>query len=115
MATETTGVARKLGKRIARERVARDFTQEQLAEMLGVEQETISRFERGLTLPPLPRLIQLADIFNVPIEVLLRGTTNRTADEAADIANMLTKLGDSDRDLIRRWVAEMCERLSRKR
>ncbi|CPF97874.1 DNA-binding protein [Burkholderia pseudomallei] len=115
MATQTAGVAKKLGKKIARERVARELTQERLAEMLGVEQETISRFERGLTLPPLPRLIQLADVFELPLEVLLRGTTNRTADEAADIADMLAKLGDSDRDLIRRWVAEMCERLSRKR
>ncbi|CAN0622876.1 protein of unknown function [Burkholderia multivorans] len=82
--------------------------------MLGVEQETISRFERGLTLPPLPRLIQLADIFELPLEVLLRGTTNRAADEASDITEMLTKLGDSDRDFVRRWVTEMCERLARK-
>lgn len=115
MPTQTTGVAKKLGKKIARERVARELTQEQLAEMLGVEQETISRFERGLTLPPLPRLIQLADVFDVPLDALLRGTTNRSADEAADIADMLTKLGESDRELIRRWVTEMCERLSRKR
>ncbi|MCL4667856.1 helix-turn-helix domain-containing protein [Burkholderia pseudomallei] len=111
MTKQTTGIANKLGKAIARERTAREFTQEQLAEMLGVEQETISRFERGLTLPPLPRLIQLADIFEVPLEALLRGTTNRAADEAADIARLLTKLDDDGRDFVRRWVTEMCERL----
>ncbi|TDG05128.1 XRE family transcriptional regulator [Paraburkholderia guartelaensis] len=115
MATQTEKVAKKVGKAIAQERLARELTQERLAEMLGVEQETISRFERGLTLPPLPRLIQLADIFGLPLDALLRGTTNRAADEAADIAGMLTKLGDADRDFVRRWVTEMCERLSKKR
>jgi ribosome-binding protein aMBF1 (putative translation factor) len=59
MAKRTAGIANRLGKAIASERTARELTQEQLAEMLGVEQETISRFERGTTLPPLPRLIQL--------------------------------------------------------
>lgn len=111
MAKQTTGIANKLGKAIARERTARQLTQEQLAEMLGVEQETISRFERGLTLPPLMRLIQLADIFEVPVEALLRGTTNRAVDEAADIARLLTELDDDGRDFVRRWVTEMCERL----
>lgn len=115
MATQTAKVAKKVGRAIARERLVRDLTQERLAELLGVEQETISRFERGLTLPPLPRLIQLADIFELPLEALLRGTTNRAADEAADIAGMLAKLGDGDRDFVRRWVTEMCDRLPRKR
>lgn len=115
MATRTQTVANKLGKAIARERAARELTQEQLAELLGVEQETISRFERGSTLPPLPRLIQLADIFELPLDALLRGTTNRAADEAADITGMLSRLGDGDRDFVRRWVMEMCERLAKKR
>lgn len=79
--------------------------------MLGVERETISRFERGLTLPPLQRLIQLADIFAISKEALLRGTTNRAEDEAADIAQMLAQPDDGGRDFVRRWVTEMCERL----
>ena len=115
MATRKTGIAGRLGKAIAKERTARELTQEQLAEMLGVEQETISRFERGLTLPPLPRLIQIADIFEVSLEALLRGTTNRAADEAAEIARLLTRLDDDGRDFIRRWVTEMCERLPHRR
>jgi transcriptional regulator with XRE-family HTH domain len=115
MATETAGVAKKLGRTIARERIARKLTQEQLAEKLHVEQETISRFERGLNLPPLTRLIDLANIFKLPLEVLLRGTTEREEDEAADIAAMLRKLGEHDRDFVRRWVHEMCEQLARKK
>jgi len=108
-------VASRLGKAIARERVARELTQEELAELLGVEQETISRFERGSTLPPLPRLIQLSDVFKLPLEALLRGTTNRATDDVADITELLVKLSDNDRDFVRRWVTEMCERLITKR
>lgn len=110
-AAAAAGIANRIGRAIARERVARELTQEQLAEQLGVEQETVSRFERGLTLPPLQRLIQLADVFDLPLEALLRGTTNRAADEAAEITLMLAKLDDDGRDFVRRWVAEMCERL----
>ena len=98
-AATAAGIANRIGRAIARERAARDLTQEQLAEQLGVEQETVSRFERGLTLPPLQRLIQLADIFDLPLETLLRGTTNRPADEAADIAQMLERLDDDGRIL----------------
>ncbi|CAJ0730528.1 MAG: helix-turn-helix transcriptional regulator [Ralstonia sp.] len=114
-ANRIQAVANRLGKAIARERMARELTQEQLAELLGVEQETISRFERGSTLPPLPRLIQLADVFNVPLESLLRTTTGRPADEAVDISKMLAKLDGDGRDFVRRWVTEMCEKLARKR
>lgn len=84
MATGAT--ARRIGRVIARERTAKELTQERLAVQLRVEQEAISRFERGTTLPPLQRLIQLADVFDLPLEVLLRGTPNRAADKAADIS-----------------------------
>ncbi|MFM0179039.1 helix-turn-helix transcriptional regulator [Paraburkholderia aspalathi] len=114
-AAAAAGIANRIGRAIARERAARELTQEQLAEQLGVEQETISRFERGTTLPPLQRLIQLADIFDLPLEALLRGTTNRAADEAADITQMLGRLDDDGRDFVRRWVTEMCERLPHRR
>jgi DNA-binding XRE family transcriptional regulator len=49
-------LARQLGENIAERRRALDWTQDQLAERLGVEAETISRFERGATLPSLPKL-----------------------------------------------------------
>ncbi|MBN3831575.1 MULTISPECIES: helix-turn-helix domain-containing protein [Burkholderia] len=115
MARQSAGIPERLGKAIARERMARGLTQEQLAEIIGVEQETVSRFERGATLPPLPRLIQLADYFDVPLESLLRANSNRIADEATDIAEMLSKLDSPNRDFVRRWVTEMCERLAKRK
>jgi len=76
----TSTVEERLGKAIARERTALGLTQEELAQAIGVQQETISQFERGAVLPPLQRLIQLADVFDIPLDNLVRGTTNRRLD-----------------------------------
>jgi transcriptional regulator with XRE-family HTH domain len=115
MTRRPAGIGERIGKSIARERTARGLTQEQLAEIIGVEQETVSRFERGATLPPLMRLIQLADYFEVPLESLLRTSSSRVADEASDIASMLSRLDGQNRDFVRRWVAEMCEKLAKRK
>ncbi|WP_322005603.1 helix-turn-helix domain-containing protein [Paraburkholderia tropica] len=104
----------RLGKAIARERSALGLTQEELAQAIGVQQETISRFERGVVLPPLQRLIQLADVFDIPLDGLVRGTTNRASDDGLEITTALKKLTPENREFIRRWVIEMCEQLSHK-
>jgi hypothetical protein len=61
------------------------------------------------------RLIQLADYFEVPLESLLRTSSSRVADESSDIATMLSKLDSHNRDFVRRWVAEMCEKLAKRK
>lgn len=52
MGNENRQFKQQVGKAIASCRQAKGMTQEQVAERLGVEQETISRFERGAVLPP---------------------------------------------------------------
>ncbi|HKS77040.1 MAG TPA: helix-turn-helix transcriptional regulator [Terriglobales bacterium] len=115
MSKYTGTVEERLGKAIARERAALGLTQEELAQAIGVQQETISRFERGAVLPPLQRLIQLADVFDIPLDNLVRGTTNRASDDGLEITNILKKLNPESREFVRRWVMEMCEQLGRKR
>ncbi|MGF6770651.1 transcriptional regulator with XRE-family HTH domain [Paraburkholderia sp. GAS199] len=115
MSKHTESVEQRLGKAIARERAAMGLTQEELARALGVTQETISRFERGTVLPPLQRLLQLADVFDIPLDNLVRGTTNRAADDGLEIAMMLKRLQPENREFVRRWVMEMCQRLNQKR
>ncbi len=46
---------------IAHMRVARDFTQEQLAERMGAKQSTVARLEAGKYLPRLSTLNRVAD------------------------------------------------------
>ncbi|MGN1349696.1 MAG: helix-turn-helix domain-containing protein [Anaerovoracaceae bacterium] len=47
------------------------MTQEELAALLNVSQQTISRYENGVHYPDIDSLIQLADFFNVPVDVLI--------------------------------------------
>jgi transcriptional regulator with XRE-family HTH domain len=107
-------LAKRIGQAIANERLKKGFTQESLAEKLGVEKETISRFERGAILPPLPRLAQLADVLSVPLTNLIRRTSARPTDQAQELGQHLEGLAPADRELVTRWFVEVCQRLTSK-
>jgi transcriptional regulator with XRE-family HTH domain len=105
--------ANRIGQALARARSAAALTQEEVAENLDVNTETISRFERGHTLPPLARLFELAALYHVQPEELVAGGATRSLDPASDIASLINGLSDDDREFVREWVAAMCARLSR--
>lgn len=104
-------LALKMGRAIAVRRQQRQLTQAELAEAIGVEQETISRFERGATLPPLGRLADIADALSCPLEDLLRNGSPRLEDRAQGIARVMEKLADSDRRLVCDIIEQLCTRL----
>ncbi len=64
---------KRLGRRIKylREEACR-FTQEDLAERLGVSPVYISRLERGDSSPSFKMLVQIATAFNVSLEELVK-------------------------------------------
>ncbi len=63
----------KTGRFIKELRGERKLTQEQLAEIFGVSNRSVSRWENGINMPDLDLLIQLAKYFDVGIEELLDG------------------------------------------
>ena len=48
------------------------FTQEQIAEMLGVSRQAVAKWERGETLPDIENVIALADLYEVSVDSLVR-------------------------------------------
>lgn len=58
----------KLGARVAEFRLGRALTQAQLAEMTGVSVETISRLERGVTMPSLKTIGIIAHALSTPLK-----------------------------------------------
>jgi transcriptional regulator with XRE-family HTH domain len=60
-----------LGLRIAQGRKARSLTQQQLAEALGVAQQTLAHYEGGRLRLPASLLPVLAQTLQVPVESLL--------------------------------------------
>jgi len=48
----------------------KDITQQKLSESIGIQQNTLSAWEKGKHDPPLTKFIALADIFNVTLDEL---------------------------------------------
>lgn len=61
----------KLPENIKRLRKEYRFTQEQLAEALGVTIGAVHKWERGLSTPDLTMVMALAEFFETSVDVLL--------------------------------------------
>ncbi len=48
-----------------------DYSQEELAEMIGVSRQTLSKYETGESLPDIEKCKLLADVFSVTIDDLI--------------------------------------------
>lgn len=48
------------------------FTQEQIAEKIGVSRQTVAKWEIGDTLPNIDNIIALADLYEVTVDSLVR-------------------------------------------
>lgn len=61
---------KQLSMNIARLRKAKGFTQDQLAEQLGVSAQAVSKWENGQSYPDISLLPKLAEIFEVSMDEL---------------------------------------------
>ena len=57
-------------------RIDNGYTQKQIAEYLGISQNTYSQYEIGVLNYPVDALMKLADFYNVSVDYLL-GRTNK--------------------------------------
>ncbi len=48
------------------------YTQEQIAEKLGVSRQAVAKWERGDSLPSIENVIALADLYEVSVDSLVR-------------------------------------------
>lgn len=64
---------KKIGDFISTLRRGKNLSQYQLAEMIPISRQAISKWERGVTIPDSSTLIRLSDIFEVSINELLAG------------------------------------------
>ena len=63
-----------LGEMIRSKREERDMTQQELAELLHVTRQTVSRWESGSRCPDLIMSKRLADTFGIPLDELVSGS-----------------------------------------
>lgn len=102
-------LAAKLGKNIAARRKDVGLTQERLAEQLGVDTETISRFERGVTVPSLATLELLSEKLGVVIAALLDQEAVAPSDDAQMISALMNGLKRRERVFLLELVQLYCK------
>lgn len=87
-----------LGKKIKELRKARKYTQEQLAEKVGIGTPNISYFETGKFSPSIETLQKIADVLNVEVYELYMFQALKPANE---IRKELISGMDSDENTLR--------------
>lgn len=104
-------LAVRLGTKIAALRRTCNWTQADLAERIGVDTETISRFERGATLPSLMTLEKVSYSLQVGIGELLAETSVQPDDQASMLSAWLVELDEADRNFVVDLVRQTCDHL----
>ena len=69
-------IQQEIGDFIATKRRERNFTQAQLAEMIGVSNKTISKWETGKSMPDYSVVELLCKVLNISVSELLAGKEN---------------------------------------
>ena len=81
------------GERLYELRNKNNLSQEELAEVLDVSRQSISKWENDKGYPEMPRLLFMSDYFDVSLDYLMRGIKKEnneekvTADDADKISN----------------------------
>ena len=105
-------LAKNVGKAIGCQRNQVGFTQEQVAEHLNIGMEAVSRMERGIVVPTVVRLAELAQLFGCELADFLRETSNRPTEQGIVLSQQLARLDDADRTLLLETVERLVERLA---
>ena len=72
----------KVGKKIAELRQARGLTQQQLASILNLSHQAVSKWESGMALPDIQTLMDLTRFFGITVEGLLTDEEEEVESEA---------------------------------
>ena len=70
-----------LGEKIRQLRTDRNLSQEQVADLFGVSQQSVQKWENGDTTPELGKVIKIARYFGVSLDSLILGNDNRVVEE----------------------------------
>lgn len=105
-----------LNENIKISRKSKGLSQDELAIKLNVVRQTISKWERGLSVPDSEMLISLSEVLDVPVSKLLgenieESKTNdlEVISQKLELINLqLAKKKDSNRKLLRSLLALLC-------
>ena len=70
-----------LGDKISKLRKDNNYTQEQLAGILGVSRQSVSKWESNLAYPETDKLIRMSEMFQCSLDYLLKDDEEMTSDQ----------------------------------
>ena len=95
------------GKMIAQLRLSRGLTQQQLASMLGVSHQAVSKWESGQALPDIATMLELTRFFGITIEQLITEQDGAATPDAAPVETKEENMEESIDDRENREVRDM--------
>ena len=81
-----------LGENLKALRKAKGYSQETLAQQLNVVRQTISKWEKGLSVPDAEQPERIAELFEVPVAELLDSATPAFENDKPDMAEVVKQL-----------------------
>lgn len=98
---------KKIGVFLKELRKEKQLTQEQLAEILGVTNRSISRWENGVNMPDLDLVIEIANYYDISIEEILDGERKiEVIDKKTE--QMLLKVADYENNDKQQYSKRVC-------
>ena len=82
------------GENLKAARKAKGMTQEELAARLHVVRQTISKWEKGLSVPDADQLIRLSVVLEVPASKLLGAKTEFEREDTDAMADQLSQINE---------------------
>lgn len=86
-----------INENIRRMRKERNISAKELAEMLGVSEQTIGNYERGDREPNISTMLKLCDVFCVTLDYLVNGISSNEK----EISDMVYNIYNDPVDLIK--------------
>ena len=80
-----------LGEKLSKLRKEYNYTQEQLAEILGVSRQSISKWESDIAFPETEKLIELGKLFKCSMDYLLKEDITEKESAQSSIFNESVK------------------------
>lgn len=104
-------LATRLSRNLAARRRVISLTQAQVAERLGVDTETVSRFERGKHVPSLLTLERMAAVLATSVGELLAEKPSQADDQSLVITSWMAPLRPDDQAFARALLKQCCDHL----
>ena len=85
-----------IGEQLKNLRQQNNYTQEQLADLMNVSYQTVSKWERGVVEPDLQTIIRLSTLYRVGVEVILGLTRSQRYERYDELDLKLSELEKSE-------------------